>query len=122
MKKLSETNGVATFTNHRAEPYFTFVKNGQKTIEGRLKKGEYANLKVGDHIVVQNDDETDSVEVEVKDVRPYPTFESMLNSEDLKQVLPDIETVAQAVQVYRQFYAPEQEQEFGVIAIEVATI
>jgi len=122
MKKLSESNGLSTFANHRAEPYFTFVKNGQKTIEGRLRKGEYANLKVGDHIIVQNDNETDSVEVEVKDIRSYPTFEAMLNNEDLKRVLPDVETIDQAVQVYRQFYTPQQEAEFGVMAIEVNRI
>ena len=120
MKKISESDEFSTFANHRAEPYFTFVKNGQKTIEGRLKKGEYANLKAEDHIVVSNDAETDSVEVVVKDIRLYPTFELMLNSENLKQVLPDIETIDQAIQVYRQFYTPEQEAEFGVIAIEIS--
>ncbi|MFH0905296.1 MAG: ASCH domain-containing protein [bacterium] len=122
MKKITASTDFTTFSNHRAEPHFTFVKNGQKTIEGRLKKGEYANLKTGDHIVVQNDDETDSVEVIVKDVRPYPTLLEMLSREKLNEILPDIKNIDQAMQAYRQFYTPEQEAEFGVIAIEIGRV
>lgn len=117
MELLSQTS-FKTYKNHRAEPYFTFVKNGQKTVEGRLKKGEYANLKPGDHIIVCNNEETDSVEVTVRAVRQYRSFQEMLDTEPLKAVLPDAEIVEQGLAVYRQFYTPAQELEFGVVAFE----
>lgn len=117
MEKVSQST-FTTYKNHRAEPYFTFVKNGQKIVEGRLKKGEYCFLKPGDHIVVCNDKETDSVEVVVKTLREYPSFQAMLESEVLKKVLPNVETVEQGLRVYRQFYTEAQEKEWGVLAFE----
>src|SRR4030042_3869262 len=103
MKKVAQSN-FATYHNHRAEPYFTFVKNGQKTIEGRVKKGWYRLVKPGDHIVVYNEEETDLVEVLVKGVRAYDSIKEMLEQEPIKKLLPDTETVEQGVGVYKRFY------------------
>jgi|SRR3989344_4615940 len=108
-----------TYDNHRAEPYFSFVKNGQKTVEGRVKKGKYARIKPGDHIVVHNELETDKVEVVVKRITSYRTIKEMLESENIKNLLPGVRTVEGGIEVYRKFYTPEQEKEFGVVAIEV---
>jgi ASC-1-like (ASCH) protein len=122
MEKISEYNSVVTYHNHRAEPYFTFVKNGQKTIEGRIKKGWYRFVKAGDHIIIYNEEETDSVEVLVKDVRTYPSVAEMLSHESLEKLLPDAKSIKEGIQIYKKFYTKEQEDEFGVVAIEVARI
>ncbi len=111
-----------TYHNHRAEPYFTFLKNGQKTIEGRVKKGWYRFVKPGDHIIVYNEDESDSVEVLVRDVRSYTSIQDMLEHEPLKKLLPDAETIERGIEVYKRFYTDEQQRNFGVIAIEVERI
>lgn len=121
MEKISEFNFV-TYNNHRSEPYFTFVKNGQKTIEGRINKGEYRFVKPGDHIVVFNNEETDSVEVIVKDVRHYYSIKNMLDNEPLGKLLPNARTIDQAMDIYKQFYTDEQQKEFGVVAVEVESI
>lgn len=121
MKKISQSDFV-TYFNHRKEPYFTFVKNGVKTIEGRINKGEYGFVKSGDHIVVNNEEETDSVEVIVKDVRKYISIQEMLGQESFKKLLPEVETREHGVEVYKRFYTSEQEKEFGVIAIEFEKI
>lgn len=121
MEKIYETN-FTTYHNHRVEPYFTFLKNGQKTIKGRIKKGWYRFVKPGDHIIVYNEDESNSVEVLVKDVRTHTSIRDMLEHEPLKRVLPDVETIEQGIKVYKRFYTDEQEQNFGVIAIDVERI
>ena len=110
------------YHNHREEPYFTFLKNGQKTIEGRVKKGWYCNVKPGDKIVVYNEEESDMVEVLVKRVTSYKSIRDMLTNEPIKKLLPDVNTIDQGIEVYRRFYTPEQERQFGVIAIEVETL
>ena len=111
-----------TYHNHRVEPYFTYVKNGQKTIEGRIKKGQYKDIIPGDHIVVHNESETDNIEVIVKDIRTYNTIKEMLSKENLKKILPDAKSIDHGVQIYGKFYSNEQEKEFGVVAIEVERI
>lgn len=110
----------ATFSNHRSEPYFTFVKNGQMTIEARLRKGKYRLIKPGDHIVVNDEEETDSFEVSVKAVRNYKTFKELYTHEPLNKVMPDVKTVKEALKViFSRFYTKDQEKKFGVVAIVV---
>lgn len=121
MKKVSDAK-FTTYHNHRAEPYFTFVKKGPKTIEGRIRKGYYRFIKPGDHIIVYNEEETDSVEVVVKGVRNYSSIRGMLEGESLKKVLPDVENVEDGIKVYQKFYTSEQEKEFGVVAIEIERV
>ncbi|MCX6728497.1 MAG: ASCH domain-containing protein [Candidatus Saccharibacteria bacterium] len=111
-----------TYKNHRAEPYFTFLKNGQKTIEGRVRKGKYAQIKVGDYIEVYNNEETSRVNVRVKRVTAYPSILEMLENEELKKLLPDIDTIYKGVKLYGKFYSPQQELEFGMVAIEIELI
>lgn len=113
---------MKTYKNHRQEPYFTFLKNGQKTIEGRVRKGKYAQINAGDYIDVYNNEETDHVSVRVKRVTAYPSILEMLEKEELKKLLPDIDTIHQGVRLYNKFYSPQQELEFGMVAIEVELI
>ena len=107
------------YHNHRAEPYFTFLKNGQKTIEGRIRKGWYRNVQPGDEIVVYNDKETDGIETLVGRVAKYRSIEDMLTHEPIKKMLPDVNSIDEGIRVYRKFYTPEQERNFGMVAIEV---
>jgi ASC-1-like (ASCH) protein len=110
------------YLNHRSEPYFTFLKNGQKTVEGRVRKGKYAEIKPGEEIEVSNNEETDKVLVSVKRVTPYQSIKEMLTKEDFKKLLPDIDTVYQGIEIYRKFYTTEEEKQFGMVAIEVEII
>lgn len=121
MKLVSE-DSYKTYHNHRAEPYFTFVKNGQKTIEGRIKKGWYQHIAPGDHIIIYNKEETDNVEVLVKGIRTYESLREMLEKEELKKVFPDVESVDHGVKIYERFYSPDQEKKYGVVAIEVERV
>lgn len=120
--ELVAEHGYKTYKNHRQEPYFTYVKNGVKTIEGRLQKGLYSELKPGDHILVYKQDESEYVEVVVLDVRRYRSFAEMLDNENIQKILPDVQTNEAGVMAYRKFYSVEKEVEFGVLAIEVELI
>ena len=113
---------MKTYHNHRAEPYFTFLKNGQKTIEGRVRRGKYQNVAAGDSIIVYDLEETESISTRVKRVATYLSFRKMLETEDYKKLLPDATSIDHSVDMYRRFYTPEQEAEFGVVAIEVEVI
>ena len=98
------------YKNHRAEPYFTLMKNGVKTIEGRLNKGKYAKIKKGDEVVVFNNDETNSFNVVVTGVKKYKSFETMLKTESLEKVLPNIKDVSEGIKIYRKFYSEKKKE------------
>lgn len=113
---------MKTYHNHRQEPYFTFLKNGQKTIEGRLQKGWYLHVAPGDHINVSNADETDSITTEVIRVQRYKNIREMLKSEGIGKLLPDIVSIDDGINVYRRYYTAEDEKSYGAVAIEVRVI
>lgn len=100
------------------EPYKTHLLSGQKTVEWRLKKGKFADLKVGDRLQF---DDTGEIFV-VERLASYPSFEAMLEAEGVDQVLPWIEAIKKWVELYYQFYSPAQEAEFWVLALQLKLI
>jgi len=113
---------MKTYHNHRAEPYFSFLKNGQKTIEGRLHKGWYRMVKPGDRIRVYSEDESDSITTEVLGARRYATILEMLDREAQSKMLPDANTQEDGLAIYRKFYTKEDEEKYGMVAIEVRLV
>ena len=97
------------------EPWFTYIKEGKKTVEGRLNKGLFKHLKKGDIILFKNG--YDKVKVKMTGKEVYPSFEAMLNKEKLEKVLPNVNSVTEGINVYRQYYTEDMEKQNGVVAI-----
>ncbi|KAI4324339.1 hypothetical protein L6164_023886 [Bauhinia variegata] len=105
------------FELHVQEPFFSQLKDGLKTIEGRCAGVKFGSIESG-NLILSNK----SVLLEVQGTRWYPTFSDMLEVEDIAKVLPGVENVEEGVKVYRRFYSEEKEQENGVLAIIVSKI
>jgi ASC-1-like (ASCH) protein len=97
------------------EPWFTYIKEGRKTVEGRINKGLFKHLKPGDIVIFMNG--YDKVKVKISSKEVYPSFEEMLTKEILSQVLPNIKSVAEGINVYRQYFTEDVEQQNGVVAL-----
>lgn len=102
------------FELHVQEPYFSLLRNGQKTVEGRCAVGHYNKIESGALILINK-----CLVLQVQDVRHYHSFREMLEAESLKEVLPGVDTTEEGVQVYRKFYSEEKERSNGVLAISV---
>ena len=100
------------------EPYLSFILNGQKTVEGRLNKGKFKDLKVGDRLSI-GPDETLFI---IKQINCYDSFRDMIIGEGVKNVIPDKNIVEDAEAVYYKFYTKEQEKEFGVLAVAIEAL
>ncbi|KAM0069655.1 putative PUA-like superfamily protein [Helianthus debilis subsp. tardiflorus] len=96
--KMLET---VEFELHVQEPFFSQLKDGHKTIEGRCagRLNRYDIKKV--------------------DVHLYASFSDMLAAEGLAKVLPGVDTIEEGIQIYRKFYSEEREKSNGVLAILV---
>ncbi|KAH9783454.1 ASCH domain-containing protein [Citrus sinensis] len=94
------------------EPYFTQLKDGLKTVEGRCAVGDYNRIGSGSLILCNK-----CLVLKVQDVHGYLSFSEMLQAESLAKVLPGIKTIDEGVQVYRRFYTEEKEKTNGVVAI-----
>lgn len=102
------------------QPYFDDIKNGQKVIEGRLNKGKYASFKEGQVLKIKCGNKF--IAAYILDVRNYKTFWQYLWYEGLAKTLPGITNTKDGCDVYYQFYTREQEEKYGVVALELYVI
>jgi ASC-1-like (ASCH) protein len=47
---------MTEYTKNLSEPWFSLIKIGLKTCEGRLNKGDFSLMKKGDYIIFENND------------------------------------------------------------------
>nr|GMD90854.1 Zinc finger protein like [Ipomoea batatas] len=100
------------FELHVQEPFFSHLRSGEKTIEGRCALGDYNKIEAGASILFNK-----CLVLQVQDVHHYASFREMLEAEPLSKVLPGIKSTEEGVQVYRNFYSEEKERSNGVLAI-----
>ncbi len=115
--------GNQSYELHVSEPWFTLILLGLKTIEGRKNKGIFKTMNIDDVIEWKNDDFIDRrVKTRVVRKAVYDTFENYLNSEGLQNCLPGIYTIEDGVKVYYKYFTKEDEQTYGVVALELRLI
>jgi len=108
---------------HVAEPWFSAIRDGYKTVEGRLNRGKFAELKEGTLIRFVNKDLPDQeVTTEVTRINNYASFADLLAQQGLARTLPGTSTLEQGVAAYRAFYNDAQEKGSGVLAIHVRVV
>jgi ASC-1-like (ASCH) protein len=100
------------------EPYLTYIREGIKTIEGRLNKGKFKDIQVGDILIISGINN----KYIIKSKNLYNTFLVMVDIEGFERVIPDKKNSVDAANVYYKFFTKEQESEFGVVAIEIEKI
>ena len=108
---------------HVSEPWFSLIKKGVKSVEGRLNKGDFAKMKKGDIVVWMN--KNGKVRTKITSVHKYKSFNNYITTERLKNTLPDpnVKTIKQGVEdVYLKFYTKQDEKKYGVLAIRLKVI
>ncbi len=106
------------------EPWFTLIALGLKTVEGRLNKGSFKDMKVGDTVLWTNQQQNFKREIltRISRITKYMGFEDYLQTETLPKCLPGILNIEQGLQVYYKYFLKEDESQYGVLAIEVEII
>lgn len=108
------------------------IRTGQKTVEGRLGKPRFLQMKEGDTITVREDmwkdgemigSRDDALQLKVTQVLYFESFKEMLEAINYEAAVPTAKTLADAISKYAEFYSPKDEEEYGVVALffEVAS-
>ena len=105
-----------TYTITIKQPWFNLIQSGQKTIEGRLNRGLFSRLQVGNKITWIH--KNLKCNIIVSKITKYRSFKEMLETEGLNNVLPTIDNIDDGIKIYRQYYT-EQDETNGVIAIKM---
>ena len=112
------------YNKNLSEPWFSLIKLGLKKCEGRLKKGDFAEIKKGDYIKFENNDFgfERTFRVKITSIRNYTSFREYLLNEKLEKCLPGIDKIEQGVNIYYKYYKKEDEEKYKIIAIRVKVI
>lgn len=110
---------MTTYTKHLSEPWFSLIKLQLKTVEGRLNKGDFSQMKKGDYIIFTNNDfgKDRLIKIKITSIKKYLSFEQYIKKEKLSKCLPSIDTIEEGVEIYHKYYSVKDEEEYGIIAI-----
>ncbi len=110
------------YSKNVSEPWFSLISLKLKTVEGRLNKGDFKEMQVGDTIEWTNTElGTRSFKTRVVRKTLYKSFKEYLDSEDINRCLPGIDA-AHGPDIYYKYYTVEDEQKYGIVAIELEKI
>lgn len=107
-----------------SEPWFSMISIGRKMCEGRLRKNDFANIKVNDIIIFENNDfgYKRNIKVCVNWIKFYDNFEELLTKEMLDRCLPGADTIENGKKIYYNYYSPEDEEKYKVVALHIGKI
>ena len=101
------------------------IRSGDKTIETRLGKPRFLRIKEGDIVSIREDfwyedkileSLAHAAQIKITQILYFETFKEMLSAVDFQAVIPTAQTEDDALKAFKQFYTPEDEREFGVVA------
>ena len=123
---------MKTYESGRESLLLDSILSGKKTVEGRLNKGKFAEYSIGDRIWLRrdyrdeygilHDGEERQALVEVVAVRHYPSFIDMVTTEGFKRVIPYATSAEEASEEYNSYYTTDDQQKYGVLAIEIGLL
>jgi len=102
---------------HCQNPWFTYIKQGRKTVEGRKGLPKYANWQKGDKLVFFLDD--DEFETTVTGINRYDSIEEYLQGETIERALPGVLTMEEGVKIYLQWSTRAEIHKYGFLGIQV---
>jgi len=121
----------STSNNHRKvksitlmKKYIHLIRDGKKTIEGRVGTAMFTGIRAGDHIrFFYMHNQKDDVTCEVTRVTKYKTFRKMMEEEGVQRCIPDCRNLEEGCEIYNRIPGYSvKESKFGVIAFKLNVI
>lgn len=99
-----------------SDPYFDQVRLGLKTVEGRIYRGKWRTINVGNEYTVKGSGDDFKVKItSVVRVRSFEELYGMYNSSLLPATPSSLRE--KPWQIYREWFSTQDEAEYGVIGI-----
>lgn len=100
------------------EPYFSQVKYGEKTYEGRLFIGEWKNVSLGSTMTIVSEETKEMLDVKIVSITQAQSFKVLYETLGVK-LLPKVESKFKGEEwrVYTDFYDVELEKVHGVVCV-----
>jgi ASC-1-like (ASCH) protein len=102
------------------EPWFSFIRQGVKPVEGRKNSPKYQQIKPGDIIDFSNGKE--NFLAIVTKIKSYNSLEEYLSDVTFQKALPSVSSFEEAVKTYHQWSTPEEIRTHGFLGIFVKPV
>jgi len=96
--------------------FFDLINSGQKTLEVRVGYDAINRIQAGEQIQLST--QTSNLQVKVRAIRRYRSFEAMLAKESFKNIAPDVSSQAELLALLKQIY-PANKEKLGVVVLEL---
>ena len=105
------------------EEDFESIKKGKKKVEVRLNDTKRRKMNVGDLIEFMNvPNQNETLTIEVAELRKYNTFKEMYQKIPFKDFDCEDWTMKEMLEGTYEIYTPEQEKEWGTLAITMKLV
>lgn len=104
---------------HLTRLYLDYIVSGEKIVEGRVRDGFWAKVRVGDRIIFFDSDEECLVEVVGLSYAPdFQTLYDMFGHE----LLPNVYNREDAAIIYSKWFKKKDIQDNGVVGVEIRVV
>lgn len=103
------------------EPWFSYLKQGIKPVEGRKNSPKYQHLDAGDYIQFINEKNEQFLAL-ITEIRTYKSLEDYLYDVTLEKALPGVHSFHEALKIYLQWSSPEEIDKYGFLGIFVTSL
>lgn len=105
---------------HCQNPWFNFIRDGKKIVEGRKNLPKFKSWCKDDYLIFRCGHA--EFLTRIVELRRYKNLEEYLNFEGFERVLPGIQSFDEALSIYLQWSTKKEIAKFGFLAIEVKLI
>ncbi len=111
---------MAAFNIHCDDPWFSYIRQGLKPVEGRKATHSYKKITTGDFINFSNG--TESFKALVTEIRQYESLEAYLEDVTLAKALPGVNTLQEGLDIYYQWSTEEKIKQYGFLGIFIKPV
>lgn len=120
-------NSPITHNMKLADEWFNYVKNGEKTIEGRVLDKKRKLLDVGDFIIFTNNhNKKKMVKTEItllEEIIKPTSFKKAINEDNFLKLIPSAKNIEDVVKVYDNISEyKEGAKEHGIVLIHLKLV
>ena len=106
-------------TCHLDADVFEVVEKGIKNVEVRVNDEKRRRMKIGDEIIfLKRPLEEESIVAKIVGLKVYSNFNELVKDYEIERLYLKEFTKEQFVELLGRFYSDEEQEKYGVVAIE----
>jgi ASC-1-like (ASCH) protein len=96
------------------QKYLQYILDGKKTLEGRIGYDHICRFRIGDIVYLNGE-----YKAQIIEVKKYSTFKDAINENNFKLLIPDANSIDDALNCYEKLFPLWKQQKYGVYVFTI---